>query len=243
MNFILDIGNTQVKGAVFQGDNLVFEKTVSLGDLGNLMDEIIEKKFPTRLISSSVSASEAEIEVLLDQRLPWVHFTNQISLPIKNEYHTPETLGTDRLAGVMGAFATFPNTNVLVIDAGTCITVDLITSDHRYFGGAISPGIQMRFKSLHHFTKNLPVVSAKGPLNLIGQNTEDAIRSGVINGAKMEVAGIIKAYEERFGKLKVILTGGDAFYFVNPAKNTIFADPNLVLKGLNNILNYHYQEN
>ena len=241
MNLVLDIGNTNVKAAVFEGNSIIKQKTVSLGDLGNVIDQYIDQYAPKHLIASSVSATEEELSTLIGERLPWFLFKSNQSLPISVEYNSIETLGTDRIAGVMAAFGEYSNKNTLVIDAGTCITYDLLTNDNRYFGGAISPGVELRYKSLHTFTKSLPQLSAKNNPSLIGQTTDESMHSGVLNGIVFEINGVINAYKERFGNLVVLVTGGDSKYFAKELKNTIFADQNLVLKGLNKILEYHFQ--
>lgn len=243
MNLVLDIGNTNVKGAVFESGRLTETKTVSLGDLGNLMDEFINKFNPSHLIVSSVSATKEEIFELVNDRLPWIFFSTDISLPISVEYQSKNTLGADRLAGLMGVFEEHPNKNILVIDAGTCITYDLLTYDNRYFGGSISPGLNMRYKSIHAYTKNLPDLRPVQEPNLIGQTTNESIHSGIVNGLKYEINGVINAYKERFGNLITVVTGGNSKSFALEYKNTIFADQNLILKGLNKILSYHYQNN
>ena len=241
MKFILDIGNTNVKAAIFDGQILVEKKVVSLGDLGNVIDQMIAKHAPTHIVASSVSATKEELSVLIDERAIWFLFDNTCELPISVEYQTPNTLGADRLAGLMGVYNKYPQKNVLVVDAGTCITYDLLTYDNRYFGGAISPGIEMRYKSLNKFTRNLPLLTLNAHPSLIGQTTEDSMHSGVVKGMEFEIGGVINAYKERFGNLIVVFTGGDSKNFAKEVKNTIFADQNLVLLGLNNILDYRYQ--
>lgn len=241
MNFVLDIGNTNVKAAIFDKDKMLIKKSVSLGELGNIIDQMIDKYAPQQIIASSVSVSKEELEVLIDNRAKWFLFDNSCPLPIKVEYQSIETLGSDRLAGLMGVYQEYPKKNVLVIDAGTCITYDLLTYDNRYFGGAISPGVAMRYKSLNKFTKNLPQLTAKENPSLIGQTTEESMHSGVVKGIEYEIKGVIGAYSERFGNLLIVFTGGDANNFVAEVKNTTFADLNLILIGLNKILDYHYQ--
>jgi type III pantothenate kinase len=241
MNFVLDLGNTSVKAAIFENGNELVVKRVSLGDLGNVIDRFIDQYHPKHLIVSSVSATKEELTVLIDDRLDWLWFDNTCKLPISIEYQSIETLGSDRLAGLMGVFEEYPQKNVLVIDSGTCITYDLLTYDNRYFGGSISPGLEMRYKSLNKFTKNLPLLGAKPEPNLIGQTTSDSMHSGVVKGIEYEMKGVINAYADRFGSLVVVFTGGDAINFANEVKNTTFAHLNLVLVGLNKILDYHYQ--
>lgn len=241
MNLVLDIGNTKVKVAVFENGILTEKKSVSLGDLGNVIDQFIHA-FPIEKIGvSSVSATKEELEVLIDNRVKWLWLDNTVDLPISIEYQSKDTLGVDRIAGLMGVYEEYPQKNVLVVDCGTCITYDLLTYDNRYFGGAISPGVEIRYKSLNKFTKNLPDLAPKFDPSFIGQNTEGSMHSGVIKGIEYEINGVVGAYNERFGNLVVVITGGNAGNFANEVKNTTFADQNLVLVGLNKILDYYYQ--
>ena len=242
MNLVLDIGNTNVKAAIFQDRSLIEKKSVSLGDLGNVIDKYFLQHVIEKIIVSSVSATQDELEVLIDNRAEWLWFDNTCELPISVEYQSPETLGADRLAGLMGVYNEYPQKNVLVIDAGTCITYDLLTYDNRYFGGSISPGLSIRYNSLNKFTKNLPLLTPKQEPSLIGQTTDDSIHSGVVKGIEYEIKGVINAYSDKFGSLVTVFTGGDSLNFVNEVKNTTFADLNLTLVGLNKILDYHYQK-
>jgi type III pantothenate kinase len=162
-----------------------------------------------------------------------------VPLPVVNLYATPLTLGVDRLAGVCGAQQIFPLQHCLVIDAGTCITYDFLDKEGKYYGGGISPGLKMRFQAVHTFTAKLPLVTPKGHVPLIGNSTESCIQSGVVNGVLAELDGIIDQYGKKFEGLRVILCGGDAMFFENQLKASIFASPELVLIGLNSILNYN----
>ena len=167
--------------------------------------------------------------------------SHQLKLPIEILYKTPQTLGADRIAGSVAAKALFADKNVLKIDFGTCITYDFVNNKKQFMGGAISPGMIMRFKALHNYTAKLPLVDPMQHLTyeLTGTDTDTSILSGVVNGIKEEVTGIIKEYDTRFGNLQVVATGGDAGFFVTLLKNEIFARPYLVLEGLNRILNYN----
>ena len=160
-------------------------------------------------------------------------------LPVENLYETPRTLGYDRMAAVVGANALCPGRDLLVIDAGTCITYEFIDASGRYHGGNISPGLQMRFKALHQFTGRLPQVQAEGRLLPLGKDTDTAIRSGVLQGMEYEISGYIQTMKHKYPELLVFLTGGNEFSFDTNLKNIIFADKFLVLKGLNRILNYN----
>jgi len=164
-------------------------------------------------------------------------------LPIKNEYKSPETLGKDRLAAVIGAATMFPNNSSLVIDAGTCITYDFINFEKEYYGGAISPGLETRFKSLNHFTQALPLIEYKGNSvpEFTGNNTENAILSGVINGFAAEISAFIEHYKSEHNSLNIIISGGHYKYFDKLLKYKTFAAPNLVLTGLKAILDFNEQ--
>ncbi|MCP4521484.1 MAG: type III pantothenate kinase [Cytophagales bacterium] len=232
MDLVLDFGNTSIKVACFEQDELtdffVCHELIPIY-------ELVQNKEPSQIIISSVTK----------QHLPLLSFKNvqvlnhDTPLPITNEYQTPKTLGVDRLAGVIGAMSLFPQTNCLVIDAGTCITYDFLTKDKKYLGGSISLGSQMRFKALHNFTNALPLEELDLDVDLIGTSTKTAIQSGVFHGMAHEINGVIQAYEKQFGKVQTIICGGDAKYFESMIKAPIFADSNLVLRGLHTILRYN----
>ena len=160
-------------------------------------------------------------------------------LPIQNKYKTPKTLGKDRLAAVVAAKELYPRKHCLVIDAGTCITYDLITKESVYLGGAISPGMDMRFQAMNTFTAKLPLVKRKKTTNLIGNTTNSALQSGGVLGAVFEMEGFIRAYRKDFSPLTVILTGGAADFFAIFLKTKIFVHHNLILIGLNKLLNHN----
>ena len=163
-------------------------------------------------------------------------------LPVKIEYGTPETLGRDRIAGVVGAFYEKPDCNVLIIDAGTAITYDLLLKPGIFAGGNIAPGVKMRLKALHHFTGKLPLIEKIGDFPLMGTNTETAIRAGVIQGILFEIEGYIRKLKTVYPDLFIFLTGGDAFLLAEKLKTPIFVDKNIVLKGLNRILYYNAEK-
>ena len=243
MHLVIDLGNTAAKVAVFSASEMLVMRTVNAVTVAEI-DQLAEE-FPkiNRVILSSVVNHDPALEDRLRQHWPLVVLDHTTEIPIINEYDTPETLGRDRLAAAIGAHALYPNDNVLVIDCGTCIKYDLATSDGRYLGGAISPGLDMRFKALHTFTDQLPLVTNPGSQpSLMGASTAASISSGVINGALAEVKGTIESYEARFQQLTTVFTGGDANR-LRPAelsgKKRIFALPNLVLQGLNAILQHH----
>lgn len=239
MNLVIDIGNSTAKLAVFEGDQLVDilqDSNQSFSQLHTLC-----KKYPIKQgILSSVVTLSHEIEQQLKQ-IPFntLYLTHQTPIPILNRYQTPHTLGMDRIAGVVGANYIRPNTPLLVIDAGTCITYDFLDVNAVYQGGNISPGVQMRLKALNSFTSKLPLIAEKGETPLNGYNTETAIRSGVIKGIEFEINGYIAQLKTLHPNLFVFLTGGTDFSFDSNLKSIIFADRFLVLKGLNRILRYN----
>ncbi len=164
---------------------------------------------------------------------------SELKFPFKNNYGTPKTLGVDRIALVAAAVNEFPNQNVLIIDAGSCITYDFISEELVYSGGAISPGIEMRYKAMNHFTSKLPLLNRQDEVNFIGNSTANSMHSGVVNGVIGEIDYFVRLYKEKNGFLTVVLTGGDANFLANKLKIDIFAQPNFLLRGLNTILIYN----
>lgn len=233
MNLIIDYGNTTAKVGIFDDHALVEKYTFS--EVGKFKNFLELKVFEYAIISS-VSIDPNEIASWLKVTAESFILNAQLPLPINNLYKTPLTLGVDRLAGACGAIELFSDTNTLIIDAGTCITYDFIDSNKNYLGGAISPGLQMRFKAVNKFTSKLPLVEVTDKPDLIGNSTETCIQSGVILGMIGEIDGIIMRYLDKYSDLRVILCGGDAAFFENKLKASIFAAPDLVLVGLNRIL-------
>jgi len=240
MNLIIDVGNSYVKFAVFKQGKLIHKLTTELIYFNKVYKNIREDfSNIEKIIISSVGKLElSQIEDLKKQEYVLVLDSN-VKLPFKNLYKTPKTLGVDRIALVSAAVNQFPETNVLIIDAGTCITYDFISSKNQYLGGAISPGIRLRYQSLHNLTANLPLLDTEIPKDIIGSSTSEAIHSGVINGVLMEIDGIIEEHQKKISDLTVILTGGDANFLSNQLKNSIFANSNFLLEGLNFILEFN----
>jgi len=240
MRLVIDIGNTFVKVAVFKDDTIIFhEKHQEIN--ASIIFEIKNKFDIKRAIISSVRDNKAEISAILKKiNISFLWLSHKMKFPYKINYTTPQTLGLDRLSAVAGARITFPNTNLLVVDMGTCVTFDFIDKNAVYYGGSIAPGFEMRFQALHHFTKKLPQIKYhKQLIKLIGDSTENSILSGVYNGYKCEILGVISAYEQQYNEVKIVLTGGDFLLFDLEVKNRIFADKFLVLQGLNEILIYN----
>lgn len=238
MNLAIDIGNTRVKAGLFNRDQLTnLQIYKSLKDL--TLDEEFVKQAQQAIIGSVVDGLEEDILKLNSFILTQI-FTSNTRIPLVNAYQSASTLGSDRLSASIGAYNLYPNKNVLVIDAGTCIKYNFTNHKNEYLGGAISPGILMRLKALHQNTSKLPLVEVDfSYTDLIGSNTQNSILSGVLNGSLAEVEEIINQYKQQFPDLICVLTGGDSEYLAKRLKNSIFVHQNLVLKGLNNILNYN----
>jgi len=239
ISLCIDTGNSCTKIGVFRQDELV-EKIV-FDRFGMPEIEKIFEKYPNAsCIFSSVAKHDKAIIVEIKKKSAFfIEFTHETAIPVVNTYASPQTLGKDRLAGVIGASFLKPNTDILVIDAGSAITYDFITADKKYLGGNISPGVNLRLRALHEFTGRLPLVEAKAESPLLGNDTQSAILSGVLNGIIFEMNGYIDILKEQYPELSIFLTGGSTFFFANKLKNAIFANENLVLIGLNRILQYN----
>ncbi|CAG0961738.1 MAG: type III pantothenate kinase [Bacteroidetes bacterium] len=231
MILIVDIGNTKTKLVWFK-NNKPFQSAAFINtNFREFSAQTRQYPFTSGIISSVKPVSVSYKKWAKKNHLFFLSHNSE--LPIKNLYLTPHTLGNDRLAAVMGAQELYPQKNILIIDAGTCITYDILTAKKEYLGGAISPGIYLRLKALHTFTGKLPLVNAKHKIyNLTGNNTQSSILSGVYNGTISEIDSMINKYHSVYKNLTVILTGGDAPYFEKALKNRIFARPELVITGL-----------
>lgn len=240
MNLVVDVGNTFVKFAVFKDKSLKYKTSFELENFNNEF-KILKKEFPklSNAIVSSVGRLSKKTIAVLQKELTVLVLNHKLNFPFKNLYATPRTLGVDRIALVCASVDQFPNNNVLIIDAGTCITYDFITKENEYLGGAISPGLRLRYKALNNLTANLPLLETNQPQSVIGNSTEESIHSGVVNGAIKEIDGLIDYYKDNHSDLTVILTGGDANFLSNQLKNSIFANSNFLLEGLNFILDYN----
>ena len=239
MNLAIDIGNTRVKAAVFEEDKLiellVFDKKIIVSKIKKI---IKNHTISAGIISNVGSISESKL-AQLNKSFNFIVISASLKVPFNNLYKTPNTLGVDRIALVAAAVKQFPNTNVLIIDAGTCITFDFVDVNASYLGGAISPGIKMRYKALNKFTANLPLIDTIELHDFIGKNTEESIISGVLNGVKNEINGIIEDYYLKYLDLTVVLTGGDTNFLSKQLKSSIFANQNFLLQGLNEILKFN----
>jgi type III pantothenate kinase len=236
MNITIDVGNTFIKAAVFDNDILIKKETFSiLSDL-----QFFLKNHPVEnLIVSSVKGNADDIMTAASVNGKKIFLTNHLPLPILNKYSTPSTLGVDRIAAACGALQLFPKQNTLIIDTGTCINYEFVNNKGEYLGGAISPGVKMRFEAMHHFTVKLPAAEPISSPHLTGDNTLSCLQSGVMNGILEEIKGCINRYQTKYPGVRVILCGGDAHFFENHLNPTIFVAPELVLMGLNSILLYN----
>jgi type III pantothenate kinase len=227
----LDFGNTRLKTALFENGELK-EIFVLNGDALHHLQQIIEQHRPTSSILSSVVNHDAQIEDLLLSTTQFHKLSNQSRLPFSIPVGKPETVGADRLAIAAACVYLFPKKNNLVIGLGSCITYNFINQSNELIGGAISPGMEIRFKAMHHFTARLPLVSADWNVPLIGYDTKTNLQTGVVLGISKEIDGMIEAYMEKFGNFNAVLTGGDIAIFQPHLKSKIFADPDLIFKGL-----------
>ena len=237
MNLVVDIGNNFFKLGIFQNSNLIFSFSEKNGAIDLEIEKIISKysEITTALISN---VSSIKINDILNRfNINIYELNSSFIFPFKLNYQTPETLGNDRLALAAAATILFPNSNNLVIDAGTCITIDFIDNNNHFRGGSISPGVKMRYDSLNHYTANLPLLKNENNFDYPGNSTNASIHAGIIGGVSNEINGFIKQINSKNEKVNVILTGGDAKILSKTLKITIFANQNFILEGLNCILN------
>ncbi|MEN0004384.1 MAG: type III pantothenate kinase [Bacteroidota bacterium] len=240
MNLAVDIGNTRTKLGLF-------DESQTLKQLELWSDFTFDKllayttNHPVENVIFSSVGQELSPDALARffTHINGLHLDAQTPLPIKNHYKTPETLGKDRLAAVVGAAKLYPNEYCLVIDAGTCITYDFLEAGIHYQGGNIAPGLHMRFQAMQHFTKRLPLVEPEPQEDAIGKTTKSALQNGVVKGILHEIEGYVAYCQEQYGKIRVILTGGDADFLAKQLKRKIFVHHNLVLEGLCKILDYN----
>jgi type III pantothenate kinase len=248
MLLAVDIGNTRIKVAVFEGNTLLDQFYFNSKALRNEMNFILNKyKKVSELVVASVGNMPKEAFIEFENQVN-IHFiSSDFPFSFKNNYSTPNTLGIDRMVLANGAVLKYPLQNRLVIDAGTCITYDFIDENDNYLGGAISPGIRLRFESLHNYTAKLPLLTLEGindqeseieKISLIGESTINSINSGVINGVINEIEGFISQYQSVYPKFIIILTGGDTEFLAKRLKNTIFANSNFLLESLNQTIQH-----
>jgi len=240
VNLCIDWGNTSIKAAIFVDNKITESHTFSEEKAMDGISAMITLHKPVKAILCSVVNHPADFEEMVKGSVKsFLNLDTNTSLPVMNAYATPETLGVDRLALAAGAFADYPNSNVLVVNLGTCLTANFVQKNRAFRGGSISPGLAMRLRAMNEFTDKLPKVKVEGELIMLGYDTDTCMRSGAVYGMIFEIEGIINDYMTHYPDFNAILTGGDEPYFVNKLKSKIFADPNLLLKGLNLILNHN----
>jgi len=239
MRLILDFGNTLKKIAFYNGNTITDLLTCDKITLSQLKSIINEHQAIDAAILSTVTSYPLSIKNYLKEQFRFIEMDESTPVPVKVLYKTPDTLGKDRLAAVVACNHLFLGKDVLVINAGTCITYDFVNAGSEYPGGAISPGMKMRFSALHNFTDKLPLVNNYIKTELTGNDTESSIISGVMNGIIAEIDGVIDKYKLKNPELLTVLSGGDAKYFDKSLKNSIFAVPNIVVEGLHIILNHN----
>ena len=242
MNLAVDIGNTRIKAGVFDGEVLLESRVFDMSGDDQIAD-FARTNDIKRVIVCSVNDDEIDIESIFPGFSGEViKMSNRTKIPIVNNYRTPDTLGKDRLAAAVGGYHLFKDSNVLIIDLGTCITYDLVTANAEYMGGNIAPGLDMRLESMHDYTSRLPIVKRGVGDTFMGMSTEEALKNGAVQGILLEIDGYIRRLEEQFTALKTVLTGGDGSYFADLMKTKIFVRSNLVLIGLNEILKVNVAE-
>ena len=240
MNLLIDIGNSLTKLALAEGQKIIPMQILhdpAFSDFDHFLSQMDKP-------GNCIFSGSGEIIPGLHERLASsfrkvIQLTHHTPVPVKLQYETKESLGMDRLAAAVGAHTLHPGQNCLVIDAGTAITIDLVTKDGFFMGGNISPGIRLRFLSLHEHTAKLPILEPEGDYSLLGSSTEKAIRSGILNGVKYELKGYIEELQKSYSPLQVILTGGDASLLSKYFQPDIIIDLNLIFAGLNRILEYN----
>jgi len=239
MILTIDVGNTRIKGAVFEETTAVEYFIFEPKELEKKISIILKKyKNVTHLVVASVGNLVKE-SFLAFEREVILHFVSHEDVfPFNNLYETPKTLGIDRMVLAAGATLQFPKCNRLVIDAGTCITYDFIDENDNYLGGAISPGLRLRYEALHNFTAKLPLLQRQEKTELVGKSTAGSIHAGVVNGLVHEIDGFINEYQALASKFIIILTGGDTEFLAKRLKNTIFANSNFLLESLNQTFQY-----
>ena len=238
MQIAVDIGNTRIKAGVFSGEELI--KSIRFKDwTAPEWNELWKEYTIQSIIISSVESEEFNRTLTIPEGVQRIDFNSSTPTPIINKYLTPDTLGKDRLAGAIGGWKHFKNQAVLVIDSGTCIKYDFINEQKEYIGGNITPGMQMRLDAMHHYTARLPLFNLEAINDFIGHDTKTSMITGVDYGVKGEILHFIDLYEKRFGKICVILTGGNAEFLSLQLGKKYPVDNDLVLKGLNTILNFN----
>jgi len=241
-NLVIDQGNSKIKYGIFADD--VMEQMVSkeVFNCEEILNLATNQGVENIIYSSVAQTLSHNDKGRMEQEFYFLELTHQLKLPITNAYETPSTLGLDRLAAVVGAYSLFPKQNCLIVDAGTCMTLEILTDDGVYLGGNISPGVRMRLQSMHQFTARLPLVNIGQWNENWGISTETALQNGGLLGACLEIEGLEKRLRQKWPQLKCLITGGDAELLANQLECKIFVYTNLVLIGLNKILTYNVEQ-
>jgi|SRR5690554_45083 len=239
MNLIVDVGNSLIKVAVFKESQLLHKATLIKSEFKTALEGINDTFAISNIALSKVAELPEKFRLKLEKIATVFEISHTIKLPFNNLYATPQTLGLDRIALVSAAAKLYANKNVLVIDAGTCVTYDFINKSNQYLGGAISPGVTMRYRAMNKFTDKLPLLDPNLPKTFVGNSTATSIHSGVVFGTCSEIDGTIARYRQVYEDLTVILTGGDAQFLQENLKNGIFANSNFLLVGLNYLLEFN----
>lgn len=239
MNLTIDIGNTRAKVGLFEADRMVHHEVWEAWGIEKLLGWLTNQKVKNIILSTVAGEVPSSVQAYLRDHYNYLELRETTPLPIENLYKTPATLGKDRLAAIVGAFQLYPWKNCLVIDAGTCITYDLLDENGRYLGGNISPGIRMRLRAMNAFTAGLPLAPVVETGTWMGDTTVSALQNGAQWGVLLEMEGYIAHFKSLYNGIKVILTGGDAEFFAKKLKSEIFVNHHLVLLGLNKILTYN----
>ncbi len=242
MNLIIDIGNTRIKAALFENGEMVAQCTDDTFSVGAVMRMAAGRRIDRAIVSSTRGDATDVAAALHEVTAKVLLFDNSTPVPVSNKYLTPATLGRDRLAAAVGIASLYPGRNVMIVDFGTAITVDMVSADGEFLGGVISPGVTMRFKALNHYTASLPLLEPCECDGTIGRSTREAIELGVMNSVQFEIEGYISRMERKFDKMLVIFIGGEAKNFAKRIRNTIFASCNPVFYGLDRILEYNVSE-
>lgn len=239
MNLVIDIGNSRIKLAVFDRDKLIAEKSVQGHTLTEMPAQIVGKPISAAILSSVIDVPPSVMCTITAHSWPVMKFDVSTPIPLANAYRTPQTLGVDRLAAAVGAWTLCQSKPLLIIDAGSCITFDMVSAAGEYLGGNISPGLHARLRAIDDYFPRLPLVEAAGDLPELGYDTETAIRSGIIQGIRHEIEGYVRFFCKRHPDLHVFTTGGDTFNLTLPDSIQTIADPHIVERGLNCILEYN----
>ena len=242
MNLVIDIGNTAVKVYLFKNNEIIKREVLSENALIHYLKLIAIDDIRNIICSSVTKSYKDQLSNIFKNSNYYDFSDNNLKIPFTNNYETKKSLGQDRIGLISSAVLKFQDQNSLVIDMGTCITYDFIDSQNIYHGGAISPGIRMRYSSFSNYTSNLPLLKFQDITKIIGANTEESLHIGVNNGIVGEINQYINSLKKSHSKFNVIITGGDSIFLLNKIKNAIFADQDFLASGLNYIIKFNEGE-